>query len=313
MNAPLWTTRRRKYVARALGFLLGLVVLVALCERAAGWYTTRTDGRHLIGREVYLVQNRLKAADPAVRRVYLGDSVARQLFPPGEESSPSHKYLTSNQAISMAGQFYLLEQATSAYPNLREVTLFYTANGWANDLDQVYTHDYFCGYFHQAEQIADVFAVKRDLELLSVHVARALLPQLMAMNSALSVVRTKPADEEADTLTAVERPQRRIEPSRISDVFLQRMRRLCARRGLVLRVYPCPAPDAFEIEDPYRVYDAPVVQVPARHFRTDGVHLKKASVPDVRRRVEEALHLGSPEAVEGGSQWAARFDAGPAP
>ena len=139
-------------------------------------------GGHIIGADVYGATWRARRRTPEVRTILLGDSVARQLFPPGREPKElngRYRFLTSNQAISMAGQYYLLQDALRSCPGATDVYLLYFPGSLANDLGPDFTHDYFCGYFHSPRQIAEVFAVKRDFTLLASQVGHGLFPNLM--------------------------------------------------------------------------------------------------------------------------------------
>ena len=124
-----------------------------------------THGKFRIGQDVYDVLEAADAPHPQVTTLYLGDSVARQLFPMEAEPSPALLYLPSNQAISVAGQFCILQQVAARAPHLRRVYLFYAPRSWANDLDQIFTHDYFCGYFHNPSLVWEIWTFKHDRQL----------------------------------------------------------------------------------------------------------------------------------------------------
>jgi hypothetical protein len=87
--------------------------------------------------------------------------------------------------VALAGQYCVLEDALKSCPNVRRVNLVMVVGVWGNDLDSVYTDDYFCGYFHSAGQVAEVFRLKRDWRLSAVHASRCLLPNLLLNNAAL--------------------------------------------------------------------------------------------------------------------------------
>jgi hypothetical protein len=272
-------------------FCTGLVLLVFGVDLALGRFTAFTRGKHLVGREVYVAQAIARTPAPAVHTVFLGDSVARQVFPPGEEEDRAVKYLTTHQAISVAGQYYLLEEALAAHAAVKRVYLFYTPSAWANDWDQAFTHDYFCGYFHEPRHVREAFAVKRDWSLLGAHVGRLLLPNLVAANSSLSQSRTKPRRSWAKETE----PRTPIEVSQVSQRFLARIRELCAARGIEFRVYPCPVSSQFSFGDDRGLYDAPISYLPRDNFHDDAIHLKGPYV--ARVRAEMAARFALPESV----------------
>ncbi len=279
----------------AVLFIGGFISLACLADHLAGLYIARTGRVHLIGGDIYAVRMQLAETNPAVRTVFLGDSVARQLFPPGNEPQPGVKFLTSNQAISVAGQYYLLEDAVRCYPNLHEVFLFYSVICWRNNLDLgSLTRDYFCGNFHTWRQVSEAFAAHRNLPLALAHGARTLLPNLLTLSSAVNVA--PPTSHSEETHSDEAHSPRVVKPSkfplsRVSVEFLKRINALCARRGIVLRVYPTPISDEFRYLDEEAVYDAPLVYCGATNFVADRVHLKPTSLPAVRELMSSTLGL----------------------
>lgn len=84
------------------------------------------------------------------RILILGDSVAAQIFPISEFSSEICS-LTTNQAISMAGQYALLSNFVAAGNKPELIILFFIPNTFQNNLDQIYTYNYFIKPFYQEE------------------------------------------------------------------------------------------------------------------------------------------------------------------
>jgi aspartate carbamoyltransferase catalytic subunit len=71
---------------------------------------------------------------------------------------------------------------------VEEVYLVHVVGVWTNDLDSIYTNDYFCGHFHRPGQIAKVWRLKRDVKLSAAHVSRSLLPNLLAQKVDAAVI-----------------------------------------------------------------------------------------------------------------------------
>ena len=292
-------TRRahlKRFGRTAALFSAGLLLLALCLDWTVGVYIDRQDGRRLIGREVYQLKKSLARADPSVKSIYLGDSVARQLFPPGTERSDETRHLTSNQAISLAGHYYLLEEAIRAYPNLQDVAFLYTTRSWRNNLNQVYTSDYFCGYFTQPRHVWETFAVTRDVPLLGTHVVRAAFPNLAALNSWMSLSRagTGADRDESDAHDANSAQfDHSLVVSPVSAHFAQRMKALCAEKGITLRFHACPVSDEFHAQDDSKVYDSPIPTVAATHFGPDKRHLKPEAVAFVRKLMEAHLQMAA--------------------
>ena len=138
----------KRFVVGCARFAIGLAVVLALSEVALARYNAHSWGYRLIGREVFQALRVAERVEGQIHTLYLGDSVARQLFPPNYELD-GVRSLTTNQAISVAGQYYLLREALATHRGVREVVLFYQPRSFENNLDQVFTEDYYFGYFRK--------------------------------------------------------------------------------------------------------------------------------------------------------------------
>ena len=305
---------RRREVARflrtAVPFCIGLVLTVVVVDALLGWRTARSDGKRVIGRDVREAIQAARRPGPGVTTLYLGDSVARQLFLPSSEPRPDVRYVTSNFAVALAGQHYLLDDALKRCPDVREVNLVMVIGVWGNDLDSVFTDDYFCGHFHSAAQVAEVFRLKRDWRLSTVHASRWLLPNLLAHNAARRPQAPVVAPAEGHVvegwlapaggepiLTVLSRlvppppPVAPVPPapqgyvavplSRVSRHYLDRMRTLCASRGVLLRIVPGPCPDTYRFADTAGIYDGEIFYVDHNKF-SDGIHIRREHLDAVR-------------------------------
>jgi hypothetical protein len=283
----------KRFAATAALFCAGLTVATACAEIAAGRFMASRRSVAPVGSEVYVAQSLARTGDSRVKALMIGDSVARQLFPPGSEPNTSIRFLTTNQAVSLAGQYYLLRDALDAHTNVRRIILFYNPRAWSNNLDQVYTHDYFCGFFHRPDEIREVFGVTRNWGLLGAHVGRALLPNLAESNSwmSMSQARVLPPIKMANDKAVV------FPVSDVSRHFLGRIHEIAERRGISLQIYPGPVSDEFVYRDEFRLYDAPFLYVPSDEFGPDGIHLKTPAAVSASRATlaaRYALFIGAP-------------------
>ena len=269
----------------------------------------------MIGSDVYEAKEAARRRGREVKTLLLGDSVARQLFRPGTEQRPEVRYATSNYAIAVAGQYYLLEDALKRLPNVREVDVLLVAGVWRNDLGPPFTDDYVCGHFHSAAQVAEVWRLKKDLRLTAVHASRWLMPNLMAENTMrrpqgppdpppratpertwLTPAAGEPVVRLADSL--LRNPPRQqfnfayapdggiiIPISRTSRHYLAKMRDLCHRKGVRLRVLPGPLAD---IGHPYLddkgIYEGEFIYMDIAKT-ADATHVLPPYVDEVRARV----------------------------
>lgn len=308
-----------KFLRTAVPFCLGLVLSIYAVDALLGRRTARSQGKRVIGRDVREAIDAARRPGPGVKTLVLGDSVARQLFLPGTEPRPGVRYVTSNFAVALAGQYYLLEDALRSCPDVRDVELVMVIGVWGNDLDSVFTDDYFCGYFNTSAQVAEVFQLKRDWRLSAVHGSRWLLPNLLAHNAARRPQGPQSAPAQGHVVEGWLAPaggepvlallSRLLPPppasppvapappgyvavplSRVSRHYLEKMRTLCAARGVRLRVLPGPCPDTYRFADTAGIYDGEIFYVDRRKF-FDGIHIRPQYLDEVRGELTRRFRL----------------------
>lgn len=333
---PLAAKRRapglRQFVKVSALFLLGLLVCVAVAEWEVGRQIRRTRARGILGGvDVYPARRQAQKPAPHARAIFIGDSVARQLFMPAKEPNDAVRFVASNQAISMAGQYYMLEETLSHCPSARDVYLMYYPGSFGNGLPPMLSHDYYCGYFHRPSQVIETFRVTHDTSLLVAHIGRMLLPNLMAANSAKHIadgtrnsfgqpIDTQPApkpgegfaqlsaDREPllDIAAAVIPPATPVPPhawttppgmqpvqvSTVSRCYLARMRALCQAKGIALHVLPAPCSDVVSWFDGDHVYDAPIVYFPHTQYH-DAMHFEPPYIASARARIAREYGFGA--------------------
>jgi hypothetical protein len=307
----------RQFLKTSLAFTIGLALVLAVTERFLGWRMAALHGNPGVSPEIYQAIEQASTPSRAVRTVYLGDSVARQLFPSGSETRKDQRFLTCNQACSLAGQYYILQDAVKSFPNLREVYLLYFPGSFENNLGPPLGNDYFCGFFHSPAQMRDIFRVKHDIRMLLVQIGRLILPNVLATNSinqsmawAIDELRSPTASgaggsDPEPLMTLLSRfwptdPPQVLPPltpegrlvflSRISRAYLPKMRQLCSSRGIAFHVLPCPCSDAQTFLDLQHVHDAPIFYRPASQFG-DGIHVREEFRLGLREQVESTYHL----------------------
>lgn len=115
------------------------------------WWKVKTESYKTgVGFEVYAAMARSKTVSPGVRAVILGDSVAYQFFnhlPLG----PEVVSLACNQAVSLAGYIFFLEDFLDRNPAVQEIYLITHPLCLSNDLDQKWTFNYFLKPFDTPE------------------------------------------------------------------------------------------------------------------------------------------------------------------
>jgi len=304
----------RRFLRVAAGFISGLVLVVWATDFLLGVRNAADHGKKMIGSEVYQAIEAARRPGPEVTTLVMGDSVARQLFRPGTEPRADVRYVTSNYAIAVAGQYYLLEEALKHCPNVRSVEMLLVVGVWGHDLGPPYTDDYFCGHFHSAAQVAEVWRLKHDVRLTTTHAARWLLPNLLAENAVrrpqgpaepapqgqpMHGWLTPTGGEPVLTLAAKVLPPRQpyvmpydktpagevlVPLSPVSKHYLDKMRSLCREKGVRLRVLPGPCVTPPRYFDNKGIYDGQFVYVD-ESILSDGTHVKPQYLEQVRTEV----------------------------
>jgi hypothetical protein len=324
---PLADQRERaefkRFIRISCRFVLGLAIVVFAVDRRMGVYLDKSGHRGGISPDIQRAIDNVENDPHSVRVIVMGDSVARQFFPHGSEPSREVRILTTNAGVTTAGQYYLAQHAMQGCDHLTDIYLILLPPAWRNNMPRQFTHDYFCGHFHTPAQVAEVFAVKRDIELSFAHLCRCLMPNLMAANSLsqpatavapgagepapVSAGETMATDPErllsalsgwigpaADPIPAAPPGKCQVYFSPTSKYFFNKLKNDCRERGIHLHVLPCPVSSerfGYEFIDPAGVYDGPIINdVPASQL-VDNVHFKQPYVAAMRRRVIELYHL----------------------
>lgn len=277
---------------RAFAFLVTLIAAVAVFEVFAARRIAAGDP-DLVGAEIYDALTRAAAPGPDVERIYVGDSVARQFFPPGGEPHARVRFLTTNATISLAGDFYLVEQAFRHSPNARDVVLVSRPENLQVNLDTPGNQDYFSAFFHQPGEIRDVWTVKHDTRLALSQIVHGLLPGVMATNNLWHQNPPGLARRSNPRVRDVILVPTTVTLSTIAAHFLPRIRALAAARGGTLRVISVPLPDTEPWVDPAGIFNDAILYLPRTTFG-DGVHLgpvgmKSCAGTTIARRFAE-LH-----------------------
>jgi hypothetical protein len=103
--------------------------------------------RKVSAHEVYHVIGKSRQKNKA-KKILLGDSVARQFFN-SETESDTLNSLASNQAISLAGQYILLDNYLKAGNKIDTCYAVFIPSSFQNNLDQLFTYNYFIKPFYK--------------------------------------------------------------------------------------------------------------------------------------------------------------------
>lgn len=279
---------------RALAFLVTLIAAVAVLERVAE-RSVAANTADLIGVEIYDVLSRAAQPGPAVERVYVGDSVARQFFPPGGEPHARVRFLTTNATISLAGDYYLVEDAFRHCPNARDIVLVTRPEKLQTNLDPPDHQDYFSAFFHRPDEITELWRLKGDRRLAASQAAHWLLPGVMAINNLWRqdprALTRRGAIRQRDVILV----PTAVALSSVAAHYVPRLRALAAARGGTLRIVSVPLPETEPWIDPSRIFTDDIMYL-ARESFGDGVHLgpigmRSCAGTAIARRFAEAHGL----------------------
>ena len=82
----------KRFLRNSLLFAAGLLALGLVIDARVGRTIRRNNGSYnkhrLVGWDVYEAVRAADAPGPQIRKLYLGDSVARQMFPPDAQPPP---------------------------------------------------------------------------------------------------------------------------------------------------------------------------------------------------------------------------------
>jgi hypothetical protein len=130
--------------------LLFLILFIAVLHAAAYLLIiTKTYQVHVLGNEIYSAIANSKRKSKS-KKLIMGDSVAQQLFD-NKVTSDSINSIACNQAISIAGQYFLLTNYLKA-GNMPDTVIFVsTPFSFQNNLNQIFTFQYFLKPFYKDE------------------------------------------------------------------------------------------------------------------------------------------------------------------
>jgi hypothetical protein len=226
----------KRFIIKA--FFLGLSALLMLGGRdlllddVSTWH---------FADDVYLAIE-LSQKPTSYRKVILGDSVARQLFHPERQPDSDYYHLTSNQAISMLGQYILLENYLKHNAsNTEEVVLVMLPESFDSNLDNKWTFTYFLLPFfsEENEQYISEYA-SNQIEKYPFY----FLSRFKQLRYIAKYLRIDYSQFKGDSHHTHE-----YYLSPISIQYIRRMNKLCDEHNITFRVLPSPLPDEHRNDD----------------------------------------------------------------
>lgn len=161
----------------------------------------------------------------------LGDSVASQLVTYGMKNKKRIIDLTCNQAMSLAGQYVLLENILKNNKQIKTVCLLVIPNSFRNNLDNKYTHNYFVKPFYTnfAEYLTNNTILKINKKYSKMHSVIDKLPVSRVINVFAIDYHDDSSPERYDT---------HLSP--VSIEYLTLMQNKCNSLNVKFKIYPLP-------------------------------------------------------------------------
>lgn len=137
----------KKFLTNSILFLCLVIVLGYLIP--LGFIFTNVYVPFILGSETYhaIMKSKQKSSH---KKILIGDSVARQLFPNDEPDSKTNS-LACNQAVGMVGHYALLDNYIKAGNQIDTVYLMFTPFSLENNLNEIFTYQYFLKPFYTPE------------------------------------------------------------------------------------------------------------------------------------------------------------------
>lgn len=139
----------KKFLYKVLLF----VSLLAVSLHSIAFYLLWNDRYQdlVAAREVYHVISKSKSKNKG-KTVLIGDSVARQIFNNRKHYNTIYS-LACNQAISMAGHYFLVNNYLKSGNEIDTLFLFFNPFSFDNNLHQLTTYNYFIKPFYKEEYL----------------------------------------------------------------------------------------------------------------------------------------------------------------
>ncbi len=222
-------------------------------------------------------------AKKKVKKLIFGDSCSKQLYEPNEYKESVYS-LATNQAISMVGQYVLLNNFIrmnlTQLPD--EVCLIMDFNSFRNNLDQTFTYNYFLKPFFK-EEFTKYFS-SSTLSIIEKIPYHQLTKWPLVATSLWSPEFLQNHDNGNNLYISTQ-----------SNEYLQRMKRLCDRFHIKFRILPSIMPISKKTSFNHFIQSiaSGIERTPASYFNnyfsvatflpdscfSDGIHLKTDFIP----------------------------------
>ena len=227
-----------------------LVLLVVSAASLAAYFAVQyfinKDNNSSFGPELYYALD-LAEKDTGYEKVIIGDSVARLIFAPAYQSETEDTcYLATNQAITVLGNYILLNRYLENNPDTKEVIYIARPQSLANPLWYNYSYQYFVVPFYNDKYISYIEDETRlyiEKRFGKLYVDNEFVKNFVINSSAyLDIYLNNVLEQQLE-----QRDEKHL--CGLSAKYLRKMQKLCEEKGIKLTVLAAPLPDTLDNHD----------------------------------------------------------------
>ena len=243
----------KKIFKEVMFFVIPLVIIVVIIDA----FSFTNLGNEILGRVTFStgyarsgsadVRNYVQRVrkESNATRLIVGDSVARQLFDGLQEDNDTYCIAACNQALTLAGQYLLINTFLENHDNVTDVYLSIVPMSLSADLDAELGYNYFVAPFTKESLINQLD--RSTIEYLEKKFGKIFLEEWMVdfidnspINSKiyLNYMQDKEQGEKKDDTDII--------VSDVNILYLDRIYNLCKEKGVELHLFSGPVPDNLE-------------------------------------------------------------------
>lgn len=290
----------KKFLIRTAEIVFGAIFMFLLINIA---YYKFTKNSELVAFEVYDAIDRAGVNDGYTGLV-LGDSVARQIFPPKyQDESDDICYLATNQAIMTVGNFILLERFIENNPQLEDVYYIVRPDSMMGNPNFIYTYSYFVTPLYKEPLIQYLEPETRE-EIETIFgrfYARREFPKWMLAKY------PKLLDIYQNSCKNILQLRKRgggIGGENMAALYLGKMKKLCDEKNIKFHLLASPCPENYQYsleevekrltfdgkEELLDKYADSIIYIKEDEL-VDGVHMSDSFLEKNREKIKEGLFL----------------------
>lgn len=302
----------KKFLERIAAILLGALIIFNLFNLV--YYQLTKDSR-IVAFEVYDALD-LAEKNTGYTKLVLGDSVARQIFPPSHQDRYDDVcFLATNQAIMTTGNYILLERFMENNPQLTEVYYIVRPDSLMSQINFHYTFSYFITPMYEEpfvqyldEKTRERFEYtfgKEFIESSYVKWLFAKYPKLLDIYHDNRQIILQMPWKKSDSFE-----------ENMAVLYIQQMKEACESRHITFHLLSPPLPESFSFysqqmqstfalfgnDEMYHEYENSMLYFEDRNFQ-DGIHMDNLFLNGIREELQTHLlnqnNLQNPGTVAG--------------